>query len=118
MKLLNVEATHLSEHLPGNAPDEQVVEKARELAAIVVAQDLDFTTRKQLFLDMAAKGVSVVVLRPPKGAQMDQLAELILYYRQTFYDVRDHEGPIVISVKRPALRARRLSSIDFQRIKG
>lgn len=83
LSLLKVELAYLTDRLPGNARDEEVVELAKAENAIIVTLDLDFTTRKQLFLDMAAKGVTVVVIRPPKGALMDQVAEIILWHHRS-----------------------------------
>lgn len=84
--------------------------------AILVTLDLDFTTRKEWFLDMASRGVSVVVLRPPKGgSQMDQLAEIILWHHRS-WPALCASGPVVISVKRPSQRARHIGSMEFERI--
>ena len=113
---LGVASIHVTDRLKAGADDFQVLELAQSEDAILVTLDLDFTTRKAWFLDMAARGVSVVVLRPPKGgAQMDQLAEIILWHQRSWPGICA-AGPVVISVKRPSQSARRLARIDFQKV--
>lgn len=117
LRHLQVDVEHADDHIrPGGHADEEIVALAKRLNAIVVAVDLDFTTRKQLFLDMAAQGITVAVLRGGSGPPMDVLAEMILYYRDFFYSQHDLE-PSVISVKRPSARARALRTIQFDKIK-
>lgn len=86
--------------------------------AILVALDLDFQTRKQLFLDMADKGITVAVIRPPRQAKMYEIAEILLWHFRKFYEVHDLQGPSAISVKQPTLKARALRTIEFSRLRS
>lgn len=117
LNTLDVSSNHVLDHLAPGATDFQVLELAQRLGAILVTSDLDFTTRKAWFLDMAARGVSVVVLRPPKGARIDQLAEMILWHHRAWPDIVAIT-PTVISVKVPTQRARQLALIDFERVEA
>lgn len=113
---LGVPSIHVTDRLKAGADDFEVIALAQSEDAILVTLDLDFTTRKEWFLDMASRGVSVVVLRPPKGgSQMDQIAEIILWHHRSWPSICA-AGPVVISVKRPSQRARQLGSMDFERI--
>jgi hypothetical protein len=115
LNALGVAATHLLDRLKAGADDFEVIALAQSLGAIIVTLDTDFTTRKAWFLDMAARGVSVVVLRPRKGAHMDQLAEMILWHHRAWPGICS-AGPVVISVKVPTQRARQMALIEFDRI--
>jgi uncharacterized protein DUF5615 len=116
LNLLNVAAEHATDFLPDNASDEEIVKAAAERQAILITLDNDFQAKKQLFLDIAARGITVAVIRPPKGAKMDVIAEIILWSYRKFYEIHDLQGPSAITVRQPTMKARAYKTIEFGRI--
>lgn len=102
--------------MPDNASDDQIVQAAAERQAILVTLDNDFQSKKHLFLDIAARGITVAVIRPPKHAKMDVIAEIILWSYRKFYEIHDVQGPSAITVKQPTMKARAYRTIEFGRV--
>lgn len=109
MRLLEVNCTDVRREGLSTSTDETLVAVARRLGAMFVTLDLDFTARA-LMAAMAAAGICVVLLRPPKGYDLAQLAEIILKHMRGWAGLCGTE-PTIISCNLRGSRARPLGDI-------
>jgi predicted nuclease of predicted toxin-antitoxin system len=113
LKTLEVASTDVRALGGHRTADKKLVAVAKKLSAIFVTFDLDFTTAP-LLEAMAREGVCVVMIRRPKGADLAQIAEIILRHMRTWSALCGDE-PTIISCNHRQSRARPVASLPHVR---
>jgi predicted nuclease of predicted toxin-antitoxin system len=113
IRLLDIPSTDVREQGLRGAEDECLPAAALRLGAIFVTYDLDFTTRP-LFAALASAGICVVLIRRSKGADLAEVAEVVLRYRRQWVKSCGAEPTVVSCSLRGGCRARRVADLPYR----